>query len=95
MADPHHILFIICSIVNLTILSRAALTKPNPCPSWDGKVMSRLSNQHSWHETPGQKPNMTVSGSDVTQAGEVILKGDGWTMEIQFPSCIILKTKGA
>lgn len=75
-ADPHHILLLICAIVNLTILSRAALSKPNLCPSRDGKVMSHLSNQHSWHQTPEQKPNMTSSRLDVTQNVEMFSGGD-------------------
>lgn len=29
--------------------------------------MSRLSNQHSWHQTSEQKPNMTPSSLDATQ----------------------------
>lgn len=87
-ADPHHNLRIICSIVNLTILSRAALIEPNPCPSWDGKGMSRLSNQHSWHQSPKQKPNMTPSRLDVTKDVEMTSAGDRWMLEILVPTFV-------
>lgn len=50
--------------------------------------MSRLSNQHSWHQTPEQKPNMTFSSLDVTQDAEMIKALDGCMLEILVPTCV-------
>lgn len=51
--------------------------------------MSRLSNQHSWHQTSEQKPNMTPPTSlDVTQEAEMASAGDRWMLEILVPTCV-------
>lgn len=50
--------------------------------------MSHLSNQHSWQQTPEQKPNMTPSWLDVTQDVETISARDRWMLEILVPTCV-------